>query len=82
MHVLNNQVEQITDGAVKKRSMLIALSLGVGLSIGLSVIRIVFDFSILYYLIPGYIISLGLSFFVPKLYSATPQKILQSAQAR
>ena len=70
VHVLNNQVEQITDGAVKKRSMLIALSLGVGLSIGLSVIRIVFDFSILYYLIPGYIISLGLSFFVPKLYTA------------
>jgi len=33
-------------------------------------IRIVFDFSILYYLIPGYFISLGLSFFVPKLYSA------------
>ena len=70
VHVLNNQVEQITDGAVKKRSMLLALSLGVGLSIGLSVIRIVFDFSLLYYLIPGYIISLGLSFFVPKIYTA------------
>lgn len=70
VHVLNNQVEQITDGAVKKRSMLLALSLGVGLSIGLSVIRIVFDFSLLYYLIPGYIISLGLSLFVPKIYTA------------
>lgn len=70
VHVLNNQVEQVTDGAVTKRSMLIALSLGVGLSIGLSIIRIVFDFSLLYYLIPGYIISLGLSLFVPKLYTA------------
>lgn len=70
VHVLNNQVEQVTDGAVKRRSMLIALSLGVGLSIGLSVIRIVFKFSLLYYLIPGYIISLGLSFFVPKIYTA------------
>ena len=33
-------------------------------------IRIVFDFSILYYLIPGYFISLGLSFFVPRMYTA------------
>ncbi|MBQ5809535.1 MAG: DUF1538 family protein, partial [Clostridia bacterium] len=53
-----------------KRSMLIALSLGVGVSIGLSVIRIIFDFSILYYLVPGYLIALGLSLFVPGIYTA------------
>ena len=50
--------------------MLVALSIGVGLSIGLSVIRIIYGFSLLYYLIPGYLISLGLSFFVPKIYTA------------
>ena len=50
--------------------MMIALSLGVGISIGLSMIRIIFKFSILYYLIPGYILSLALSFFVPKMYTA------------
>ena len=33
-------------------------------------IRMIFKFSILYYLIPGYLISLGLSFFVPKIYTA------------
>ena len=70
VHVLNKQVEEITDGNVTKRSMLIALSVGVGISICLSMIRIVFDFSILYYLIPGYFISLGLSFFVPRMYTA------------
>lgn len=70
VHVLNNQVEQVTDGAISKKSMLIALSLGVGISIGLSLIRIIFDFSVLYYLIPGYIIALGLSLFVPKVYTA------------
>ncbi len=70
VHVLNKQVETITDGTVSKKSMMIALSLGVGISIGLSVLRIVLDFNILYYLIPGYFISLGLSFFVPGLYSA------------
>ncbi len=70
IHVLNKQVEQVTGGAVTKRSMLIALSCGVGVSIALAVIRVIFDFSILYYVIPGYFISLGLSFFVPKMYTA------------
>lgn len=70
IHVLNRQVESVTGGAVKKRSMLIALSCGVGVSIALSVVRIIFNFSILYYLIPGYFLSLALSFFVPKIYTA------------
>ena len=70
VQVLNKQVEEITSGTVSKRSMTLALSIGVGVSIGLSMLRIIFDFSILYYLIPGYVISLGLSFFVPRLYTA------------
>ena len=68
--VLNKQVEAITDGTVSRKSMMIALSVGVGVSIGLSMLRIVFDFNLLYYVIPGYLISLGLSFFVPGLYTA------------
>ena len=70
VHVLNKQVEEITGGTVSKTAMMTALSIGVGLSICLSVIRIIVGFSVLYYLIPGYLISLGLSFFVPKLYTA------------
>ena len=70
VHVLNKQVEDITEGTVSKTSMMIALSIGVGASIGLSALRITFGFSILYYLVPGYLISLGLSFFVPGLYTA------------
>ncbi len=70
VHVLNKQIYEVTDGMVSKKSVMIALSVGVGISIGLSIIRIIFDFSILYYVIPGYFISLGLSFFVPRLYTA------------
>ena len=70
VHVLNKQVEDITSGGVTKLQMMLALSLGVGLSIGLSVFRILRGFSLLYYLIPGYIVSLALSFFVPPLYTA------------
>ncbi|MDE5943612.1 MAG: DUF1538 domain-containing protein [Clostridia bacterium] len=70
VHVLNKQVEEITGGGVKKIEMLIALSAAVGISICLSLVRMIFKFSLLYYLIPGYLISLGLSFFVPKIYTA------------
>ncbi len=70
VHVLNKQVEEITGGEVSKRQMMLALSIGVGVSIGLSLLRVHFGFSLLYYLVPGYLISLGLSFMVPKLYTA------------
>lgn len=70
VHVLNKQVEDITDGNVSKKSMMIALSVGVGISIALSMVRIWFGFSILYYVIPGYLLSLELSFFVPGIYTA------------
>ncbi len=70
VHVLNNQVAEITGGEVSKLQMMLALSIGVGVSIGLSVLRVYFGFSLLYYLIPGYLLSLGLSFFVPRLYTA------------
>ncbi len=70
VHVLNKQVEEITEGTVSRKSMMIALSIGVGLAICLSITRAIYGFSILYYLIPGYAISLGLSFFVPGIYTA------------
>ncbi len=70
VHVLNKQVEEITEGMVTRKSMIAALSIGVGISICLSTVRMIFDFNILYYLIPGYMISLGLSFFVPGMYTA------------
>ena len=70
IHVLNTQVEEVTGGYVKKKSMMIGLCLGVGTAIALSVIRIIFDFSLVYYIIPGYFISLALSLFVPPVYTA------------
>ncbi|MBP5444825.1 MAG: DUF1538 domain-containing protein [Acholeplasmatales bacterium] len=69
VHVLTKQVEEVTIGAIKKRTMLIALCIGVAISIMLAMIRIIFNFSLLYYIIPGYLISLGLAFFVPSIYT-------------
>ena len=70
IHVLNAQVEDVTGGLVKKRSMMIGLCVGVGGAIALSMIRIIYDFSLVYYIIPGYFLSLALSLFVPPVYTA------------
>ena len=70
IHVLNSQVEDVTGGLVNKRSMMVGLCIGVGAAIALSMIRIIYDFSLVYYVIPGYFISLALSLFVPPVYSA------------
>ena len=70
IHVLTVQVEDVTGGYITKRSMMTGLCVGVGAAIALSMIRIIFDFSVVYYLIPGYFLSLGLSLFVPPVYTA------------
>ena len=70
IHVLNQQVEDVTGGAITRRAMITGLCVGVGSAIALSVIRIIFDFSLVYYVIPGYFISLALSLFVPRVYTA------------
>ena len=69
IHVLNAQVEDVTGGLVRKSSMMIGLCIGVGAALALSMIRIIFDFSLVYYVIPGYFISLCLSLFVPPVYT-------------
>ncbi len=70
IHVLNQQVEDVTGGYVSKKSMMMGLCIGVGAAIVLSVVRIIYDFSIVYYVIPGYFLSLALSLFVPPVYTA------------
>ena len=69
IHVLNSQVEDVTGGLVNKKSMMVGLCVGVGGALTLSMIRIIFDFSLIYYVIPGYFISLALSLFVPPVYT-------------
>lgn len=70
IHVLNSQVEEVTGGLIRKRSMMLGLCIGVGAALALSMVRIVFDFSLVYYIVPGYFISLVLSLFVPPVYTA------------
>ena len=68
VYVLNKQVEQITAGAISAATMRLALSIGVSVALGLSMLRVLTGMNILWILVPGYIIALGLTFFVPKFF--------------
>lgn len=70
VHVLNKQVEDITSGAISRKLMMAGLSVGVGIALAFSMIRIMTKISIWYFILPGYIISLALTFFVPPLFTA------------
>lgn len=68
--VLTKQVEEMTSGAISAKAMGTSLSIGVATSVGLAMIRVLIGISILWFLVPGYFIALGLTFFVPKLFTA------------
>jgi hypothetical protein len=70
VHVLKQQVEDITEGNISGKSMGLSLSVGVAISVGLAMLRVVTGLSIWYLLIPGYAIALILSFFVPSLFTS------------
>ncbi|WP_026073917.1 DUF1538 domain-containing protein [Acetivibrio cellulolyticus] len=69
VYVLTHQIEEVTSGYVKREVILFALSLGVGISVALSMIRILVpEIKLWHYLLPGYVIAIILTFFVPKLF--------------
>ena len=70
VYVLMKQVEELTDGAISGTAMKLSLSVGVAVSVGLAMTRVLTGISILWYLIPGYGAALALSFFVPKIFTA------------
>ena len=68
IQVLNHQVENVTDGAISVKAMNRSMSIGVAISIGLAMLRIILSIPIYWIIIPGYIIALTLSLFVPKIF--------------
>ena len=69
VYILTEQIEEITSGYIKRKTVLLTLCLGVAFAVGLSMLRIVVpEIELWHYLLPGFAISLGLMFFVPKLF--------------
>ncbi len=70
VHVLNRQVEEVTSGAIPQKAIGLSLSIGVSLSIGISMLRVWLHIPIYWFLVPGYLIALLLTFRVPKIFTA------------
>ena len=69
VHVLTDQIEDVTSGYVKKRLVMLTLCVGVGAAVALSMLRIVVPgIQLWHYLLPGYILSIAMTYFVPKLF--------------
>ena len=70
VHVLNRQVEQITGGAISRKNMLVVFVISMAVAVALSMVRVATGLSIWWIIVPVYVISLALSFFVPKIFTA------------
>lgn len=68
IQILNRQVQTVTEGAISARSMNLCLSVGVSVSLGLAMLRILTGISVLWIVIPGYLLALVMSRFVPKIF--------------
>lgn len=69
VHVLNKQVERMSAGAISASSMKRALCIGVCISLGLAMARILTGINIMWVLIPGYALALLLTFFTPPVFT-------------
>ena len=69
VYVLNEQIEEVTSGHIRKKNILYSLSIGVAIAVSLSMARILIPGMQLWHLlVPGYIIAITLSYFAPRLF--------------
>ena len=70
VYVLMRQVEDLTDGAITGKSLQLCMCAGVGAAVGLSMLRVLLHLNVLWIIVPGYLLALGMSFLCPKLFTA------------
>src|SRR5690606_5256934 len=69
VYVLTQQIQDVTSGYVSRAAVIVALSIGVGAAVSLSIVRILIpEIELWHYLLPGYIAAIGLMYIVPKLF--------------
>lgn len=69
VYVLTHQIEEVTSGYVRRNIVMVTLAIGVALAVAMSMIRIIIpQVQLWHYLLPGYLISIILSHYAPKLF--------------
>ena len=70
VYVLTHKIEEVTNGYIKRKTVLIFLSIGMAFAVGLSVLKIFIPGVMLWhYLLPGYAFALIMTFFTPKMFT-------------
>ncbi|MEI3088917.1 MAG: DUF1538 domain-containing protein [Oscillospiraceae bacterium] len=70
VHILNQQVEELSAGAISAKAMGLSLSIAVATANGLAMVRVLTGISILWFLVPGYAVALAMMFVVPRTFTA------------
>lgn len=70
VQVLNRQVEEVSGGSISEATMMRGLSVGMAISLGLAMVRVLTGLSLIYLLLPGYALALVLSFIVPPIFTS------------
>ena len=70
VHVLNKQVEELSAGAISESAMHYALAIAVSAANGLAMLRVLSGISIMWIIIPGYLVALALTLVVPPTFTA------------
>lgn len=69
VYILTEQVEEVTAGHIKKRIILITLSIGIALAVSLSMLRIMIpSLKLWHFLLPGFGLAAFLSYKVPPIF--------------
>ena len=63
LNALGNTTEKLTNGVFRKKTLINAVSIGVGCGIAIGLAKIIFDLPLAWLLLPGYLLALVLTFF-------------------
>lgn len=69
VQVLTRQVQDVTNGSITQKAIGHSLSIGIAFSVGIAMLRILTGLNIMWFLVPGYAISLTMTFFVPQIFT-------------
>ena len=63
LNALGETTELLTNGVFKKKTLLLAVSLGVAFGIAAGVVKLIYDFPLVWLIVPGYLLAIVLTYF-------------------
>jgi hypothetical protein len=66
VRILADQVEEASNGSIRRSMVLYAVCVGVALWVGMGLLRIGYGIPLLYLLVPGYLLVIAIMWFSPK----------------